>query len=133
MVDFLDFVDHRRDNLARKEEIELISRTEAEGVTHIADFWLFFVCVSPLPICAPSSLSLHFGPFLQVRRAMDYFVQSGKPLWGFTESSVDMTLLCLMGGCTRVCIYLSTCVVCLPVFPLCCSCRCLRHSLVVRF
>lgn len=38
----------------------------------------------------------------QVRRAMDYFTQSGKPLWGFTESSVDMTLLCLMGGCTRV-------------------------------
>lgn len=33
---------------------------------------------------------------------MDYFVQSGKPLWGFTESSVDMTLLSLMGGCTRV-------------------------------
>lgn len=33
---------------------------------------------------------------------MDYFTQSGKPLWGFTENAVDMTLLCLMGGCTRV-------------------------------
>lgn len=33
---------------------------------------------------------------------MAYFVQSGKPLWGFTESSVDLTLLCLMGGCTKV-------------------------------
>lgn len=33
---------------------------------------------------------------------MAYFVQSGKPLWGFTENSVDLTLLCLMGGCTKV-------------------------------
>lgn len=38
----------------------------------------------------------------QVRRAMDYFTQSGKPLWGFSESSLDMTGLNLMGGCTRV-------------------------------
>eukprot|EP00903_Cladosiphon_okamuranus_P015600 g14405.t1 len=44
---------------------------------------------------------LSMAATMEVRRAMDYFVQSGKPLWGFTESSVDMTLLCLMGGCTR--------------------------------
>lgn len=38
----------------------------------------------------------------QVRRAMDYFTQSGKPLWGFSESFLDMTGLNLMGGCTKV-------------------------------
>ncbi|CAM9551241.1 unnamed protein product, partial [Hapterophycus canaliculatus] len=45
--------------------------------------------------------ALSMAATMEVRRAMDYFTQSGKPLWGFTESSVDMTLLCLMGGCTR--------------------------------
>ncbi|CAN0064772.1 unnamed protein product, partial [Ectocarpus sp. 4 AP-2014] len=45
--------------------------------------------------------ALSMAATMEVRRAMDYFTQSGKPLWGFTESSVDLTLLCLMGGCTR--------------------------------
>lgn len=76
-------------------------------------FPLFRSCAHPLPLplpsCAPLRSSCLASPPLpsldlsvQVRRAMAYFVQSGKPLWGFTESSVDLTLLCLMGGCTKV-------------------------------
>lgn len=38
----------------------------------------------------------------QMRRIMDYFTQSGKPLWGYAENVITVGDLCLMGGCTKV-------------------------------